>query len=382
VPVEAPTRVVVTSEPGTPGRRSRWRPYALAGAVGGLAALVLGAIALATGVVDGKTTRVVEQGSSRPAVLTSRPGHTLDARAIYAADSPGVAFVQSSGITTSTPFGSTQGVATGSGFVVDRQGDILTNAHVVSGARRVTVRFGGSGTEVPATVAGVDASNDLAVLHVDPSKVALHPLPLGDSLRAHVGDPVVAIGNPFGYDRTITGGIVSALQRHITAPNGFTIDHVIQTDAAINPGNSGGPLINSSGRVIGINSQIATGGGGDANVGIGFAVPIATAKSELPTLERGGTVRHPFLGVETVSGRHGALIRRVEPGSPAAGAGLRRGYVIVSLDGKSIGDPDALTTAVSAHDPGDSVSVGYVRNGTHHTASVKLGTRPNQLTGG
>jgi putative serine protease PepD len=382
VPVKTPTRVVVTSAPGTPGRRSRWRPYALAGAVGGLAALVLGAIALATGVVDGKTTRVVEQGSSGPTVLTSRPKHSLDARAIYAADAPGVAFVQSSGITTSTPFGSTQGVATGSGFVVDRQGDILTNAHVVSGARRVTVRFGGSGTEVPASVAGVDTSNDLAVLHVDPSKVALHPLPLGDSAREHVGDPVVAIGNPFGYDRTITGGIVSALQRHITAPNGFTIDHVIQTDAAINPGNSGGPLIDSSGRVIGINSQIATGGSGDANVGIGFAIPIATAESELATLERGGTVRHPFLGVETVPGRNGALIRRVESGSPAAGAGLRRGDVIVSVDRKSIGDPDALTTAVASHHPGDSVSVGYVRNGTHHTASLKLGTRPNQLTGG
>jgi putative serine protease PepD len=372
VPLEAPSRVVGT----------RWRPYALAGAVGGLAALVLGAIALATGLVDGNTTRVVEQGSSRPTVLATTPGRALDARAIYAADSPGVAFVQSSGITTDTPFGSTQGVASGSGFVVDRQGDILTNAHVVSGARQVTVRFGGSGTEVPAQVAGLDASNDLSVLHVDPSRVALHPLPLGDSARAHVGDQVAAIGNPFGFDRTITAGIVSALQRHITSPNGFTIDHVIQTDAAINPGNSGGPLINSSGRVIGINSQIATGGSGDANVGIGFAIPIATAKRELPALERGGTVRHPFLGVEAASGRHGAVIRQVEPSSPAAKAGLRRGDVIVSLDGESIGDPDALTSAVAAHDPGDGVSVGYVRNGTHHTASVKLGTRPNQLPGG
>jgi putative serine protease PepD len=384
VAVETQAHVVVNSEarpPGPPGRR--WRPYALAGAVGGLAALALGAIALATGIVDGKTTRVVEQASGRPAaVVASKPGRALDARAIYAADSPGVAFVQSSGIMTNTPFGSTQGVATGSGFVVDRQGDILTNAHVVSGARRVTVRFGGSGTEVPADVAGVDASNDLAVLHVDPSKVALDPLPLGNSARVHVGDQAVAIGNPFGFDRTITAGIVSALQRHITSPNGFTIDHVIQTDAAINPGNSGGPLIDSSGRVIGINSQIATGGSGDANVGIGFAVPIATAKRELPTLERGGTVRHPFLGVGAVSGRGGAVIRQVQSGGPAAGAGLRRGDVIMSVDGRNVPDSDALTAAVAAHRPGERVSIGYVRNGTHHSVSVKLGTRPNQLTGG
>jgi S1-C subfamily serine protease len=374
VPVETPARVSMSLE--------RWRPYALAGALGALVAVVLGAIALATGLVDGRTTRVVEQGAATPVLPASSSRSGLDARAIYAADSPGVAFVQSSGIATDTPFGRTEGVATGSGFVVDRRGDILTNAHVVSGAERVTVRFGGSGTEVPATVAGVDPSNDLAVLKVDPSKVTLHPLPLGDSSRAHVGDPVVAIGNPFGYDRTITGGIVSALQRHITAPDGFTIDHVIQTDAAINPGNSGGPLIDSGGRVIGINSQIATGGSGDANVGIGFAIPIATAEKELPTLERGGTVRHAFLGVETVPGRGGALIRRVEPGSPAASAGLRRGDAIVSLGGRSIADPDVLTEAVAAHDPGARVSLGYTRDGTRHTVSVTLGTRPSQLASG
>jgi S1-C subfamily serine protease len=257
---------------------------AVAGAAGGLVALALGGLALATGVVDGHTTRVVQEE------VPSGTGRALDARLIYQKDSPGVAYIQSFGITTNTPFGKEQGTATGSGFVLDRSGDILTNAHVVDGAKRVTVRFGGTGSETPATVKGVDNSNDLAVLKVDPSKVSLHPVPLGDSGSVQVGDPVVAIGNPFGFDRTVTSGIVSALQRHITGPDGFTIDHVIQTDAAINPGNSGGPLIDAHGRVIGINSQIATGGNGDANVGIGFAIPIATAKKELSTLEHGSTV--------------------------------------------------------------------------------------------
>src|SRR5262245_39356744 len=289
--------------PPPPERPPRWRPYALAAGVGGLVALAIGGIALATGVVDGHTTRVVERQVVTPAASGGgdHEAGTLDASQIYAKDAPGVAFVESSGIVTNTPFGQESGTATGSGFLVDRNGDILTNNHVVAGAHKVTVRFGGSGSEIPAKVVGTDESNDLAVLHIDPSKAPPTPLQLGNSNGVHVGDSVVAIGNPFGYDRTITAGIVSALQRHITAPDGFTIDHVIQTDAAINPGNSGGPLIDSQGRVIGINSQIATGqGGGNGNIGIGFAVPIATAKQELPALERGGAVKHAFLGVESV----------------------------------------------------------------------------------
>ena len=375
------------------------RRVALPAGVGAVVALAVGGLALATGVVDGHTTRVVERAA--PAIATS-PGHGLDAEAIYARDAPGVAFIQSYGVTSSTPFGQTQGVAEGSGFAIDRKGDILTNAHVVDGANRVTVRFAGEGSAVPARVLGKDDSNDLAVLAVDPGKVALHPLSLGHSGALHVGDPVVAIGNPFGLDRTITAGIVSALQRKITGPNGFTIDHVVQTDSAINPGNSGGPLIDAHGRVIGIDSQIATGDtGGDTNIGIGFAVPIDTAKAELATLERGRTVAHPFLGVDAVTldgalaraagvpaGRHGALIERVQGNSPAARAGLRGGDVpteagvilggdvIVSLDGKPIASSGALAQAVASHRAGQAVTLGYLRAGARHTARVTLGTRP------
>jgi S1-C subfamily serine protease len=369
-----------TRPPSTPPpaddrpRGPRWRPYALPVAViAAVVALALSIVALATG-GDNVTTRDVRT----PEIVSSK-GEGLDARAIYGQDAPGVAFVQSSGIETNTQFGSARETATGSGFVLNRRGDILTNAHVVDGAQQVSVRFG-DGSAVPAQVLGTDNSKDLAVLRVDPSAVTLDPLPLGNSARVRVGDPVAAIGNPFGLDRTITAGIVSARQRQITSPNGFTIDHVIQTDAAINPGNSGGPLINARGRVIGINSQIATGGNGDANVGIGFAIPIQTARQELSKLESGGTVQHAFLGVQVSAGRGGALVRTVQGGSPAAKAGLRRADVIVSVAGKRVTGPDSLVQAVGSRKPGQTISLVYVRDGARHTTHVQLAAQPSQAS--
>ena len=269
------TRPRATASPGERGA-PRWRRYVLPAAVAAaVVALALSVIALAAG-GGSHTTRVVER---RPEIVSSKGGG-LDASGIYSRDAPGVAYVQSSGIRTTTPVGQASETATGSGFVLDRRGDLLTNAHVVDGARRVTVRFGDAG-EVPARVVGTDNSKDLAVVRVDPSSVTLRPLPLGDSGSVRVGDPVAAIGNPFGFDRTVTTGIVSALQRQIKAPDGFTIDHVIQTDAAINPGNSGGPLIDARGQVVGVNSQIATGGNGDANVGTA-SVRLAAQPDQAP----------------------------------------------------------------------------------------------------
>ena len=190
--------------------------------------------------------------------------------------------------------------------MINANGTILTNYHVIENAVKVQVSFE-KGQNVEAKVVGKDPSDDLAVLRIPTDGLTLHPLTLGDSSAVQVGDPVLAIGNPFDLERTLTTGVISALQREITAPNGFTIDNVLQTDAPINPGNSGGPLLNAAGQVIGINSQIETGGWGDGSVGIGFAVPINTAKSELPQLEKGGTVRGAYLGLDLADDRRLAV---------------------------------------------------------------------------
>jgi S1-C subfamily serine protease len=237
---------------------------------------------------------------------------------------------------------------------------------------------------------------------------ALTPLPFGNSDRAHVGDAVVAIGNPLGYDRSVTAGIVSALQRAITAPNQYPIDHVIQTDAPINHGNSGGPLIDARGNVIGVNAQIATGSGGDGNIGIGFAIPINTVRTVAAQLIQKGTVEHAFIGVTAKSvtpqiarlfrlpANHGLLVMGVDPGSGGAAAGLRAGTdtavvsgeswpvggdLIVAADGRALGDVDQLRDAVAAKHPGQSLALEIYRGNTKRTLTVKLGRQPSTPPG-
>src|SRR4051812_26469865 len=348
--------------PQTPSPKTLAVPMLVAALLGGGVAAGVTAVIAGEGGGDGHTTTVIRQ----PAIASegangkrSNVGEGLTAADIYQRYAPGVVYVRSEIIEqTDNPFdpfgGAQKSEATGSGFVIDDGGDILTNNHVIDGATKgsITVQFADHKT-VKATVVGKDPSTDLALLKVDPEGLDLKVLPLGSSKDVHVGDPTIAIGNPFGLDRTLTTGVVSALQRQIQAPNGFAIKDVIQTDAAINPGNSGGPLIDSAGRVIGINSQIETGGSGaEGNVGIGFAVPIDTAKSILENLKKGESVQRAYLGVTslTVDGQldalnlpvsRGALVQTVESGSPADQAGLKAGNLQAQLQAGS-GDNDVV----------------------------------------
>jgi putative serine protease PepD len=266
--------------------------------------------------------------------------------------------------------------AQGSGFVYDDQGHIITNQHVVDGAESVSVRFSDGSTH-DATVVGTDPSTDLAVLEVDAPASRLKPLRLGKSSELAVGDSVIAIGSPFGLEQTVTTGIVSALKRQINSPNGFAIDDAIQTDAAINHGNSGGPLLDLSGRVIGVNSQIESESGG--NDGIGFAVPSDTVAQIAADLIADGEVEHAYLGVATgdTSSGDGASIAEVRPGTPAAAAGLREGDVVTEIDGEAVADADELRTLIDARQPGDSVELTIVRDGNEQTIEVELAARPS-----
>ncbi|HEV3319248.1 MAG TPA: trypsin-like peptidase domain-containing protein [Solirubrobacteraceae bacterium] len=396
-------------------RRTFAVPF-IAALVGG--ALVAAVIAAAGGLSSSTSTVTTVQATPLQPSNASQVSTGLTPHEIYVRDAPGVVFVTSTIVQQgeSSPFnlfggGETQrqGKATGSGIVIDGNGTILTNYHVVENAVKVQVSLE-KGQNVDAQVVGKDPSNDLAVLRIPTDGLTLHPLALGDSSKVQVGDPVLAIGNPFDLERTLTTGVISALQREITAPNGFKIDNVLQTDAPINPGNSGGPLLNAQGQVIGLNSQIETGGSGDGSVGIGFAVPINTAKSELSQLEKGGTLRGAYLGLTslTIDGSlsslnlpvsSGALVQSVQHGTPAEKAGIRGGNVsgntengtvelggdiIVSFDGKTVTSSEDLGSDVSAKKPGDTVSVGLLRaNGKggyeHKTVSVTLGTRPNSV---
>jgi putative serine protease PepD len=331
--------------------------------------LIAGAFAIGTLVGKGNdSTTPLPAVASRP--INPRAGQTRTG-AIYAKSVPAVVSIRT-------------GAGSGTGFLIDNTTTIVTNAHVVDSSTHVTVRFGARGADLDGTVLGVDASSDLAVVHLQPGSApkTAHPLPLADSRSVQVGDTAIAIGNPFGLDRTATEGIVSGLGRRIQAPNGFEIDQAIQTDAPINPGNSGGPLLDDSGRVIGVNSQIETGGSSNGNVGIGFAVPSNTVRRVVPVLEQGKSVEHAFLGVEAaadVSGGiapAGAEIANVTAGGPAEAAGLQPGDIITAIDGKAIDSFDQVSEIVNQHTVGDEIDVRVDRGGGSRSFHVKLGTRP------
>jgi putative serine protease PepD len=265
-----------------------------------------------------------------------------------------------------------QGEATGSGFVIDEQGHIVTNEHVVSGSESVRVEFS-DGSEVAAEVVGTDPSTDIAVLDVNRPAVQLTPVSFASEGTLEVGDPVIAIGSPFGLQGTLTTGVVSALGREIQSPNGFTIENAVQTDAALNHGNSGGPVLNTQGRVVGVAAQIRSENGG--NVGIGYAVPGDTAKRVAADLIQDGSVEHAYLGV-SLPNDGAAQIEEVNDGTPADRAGLRAGDKVTAVDGDAIESGDELRERIDAKRPGDKLTLTITRSGDERTVEVTLGERP------
>jgi S1-C subfamily serine protease len=380
------------------------------------AALLGGGVALggaaALGKLGEKTTVIRQEaaptGSAPASFQTTGPRESINA--IYRASAPGVVHIETTTRVQQppdpffgNPFGKTQTQrALGSGFVIDKAGHIVTNYHVVRGANTIQVSFSNN-ERYKARLVGVDPSTDIAVLKVAVKARALKPLPLGDSDTVRVGDQVIAIGNPFGLDRSVTAGIVSAVQRRISAPNNLSISHVIQTDAALNHGNSGGPLLDAQGQVIGVNAQIETGGASDGNVGIGFAIPINTVKNVVAQLIRHGKVEHPFLGIEgkTLTPQiaqlfhlpvsSGVLVASVRQGTSAAHAGLKPatnqvtvegeswpagGDVIVAVDGQRVPTVERLIDVIATKKPGDKIQLEIVRGTSRKTLSVTLGRQP------
>ena len=390
-----------------------------AGAVG--AGIALG-VALGFGLGESKTTEIRDVHVP----MTTAVSNPLGPRAqetigeIYREAAPGVVQITATSqvVTPADPFFNPLGPtvqtekALGSGFVMDKSGHIVTNYHVIADAKSVLVSFSNN-ESMKARIVGSDATTDLAVLRVDASPRALTPLSLGDSDSVQVGDQVVAIGNPFGLVRTATAGIVSALQRQIISPNQYTIDHVIQTDAAINHGNSGGPLLDVHSQVIGVNAQIDTGNTGEqGNVGIGFAIPSNTVRNVVSQILKTGHAEHPLLGIEPqpitpalrqilhLPVANGMLVAGVEPGSGAARAGLEGGNthvtvagetyvvggdVIARIDGEAVASLNGLRDIVSARKPGDEVTLTIYRSTgstwKRMTFRVQLGRQPSSPSG-
>jgi S1-C subfamily serine protease len=385
----------------------------VAAAIAGGAVALTGA-ALLWGIGETSTAPAPPVSPGNDAVVTAqfrRTGRPLTIGQIYQRARPGVVRVSTERVIRSAdPFGMFPTIAQeqrglGSGFVTDKSGYIVTNYHVVEGAERIRVSFSNN-ESMAAKLVGADPSTDVAVLRVSAESRALRPLELGDSDTVHVGDAVVAIGNPLGYERTVTSGIVSATGRAIQAPNQSLIDQVIQTDAAINQGNSGGPLLNSEGRVVGVNTQIATENGG--NVGLGFAIPINTVKDVASQIIDKGRVEHAQLGIYAqpvnadiaklfhLPARSGLLVADVDPGSGAARAGIRAGmqhvtvdgetYVmggdlLIAADGRPMHTVEALREVVARKNPGDAIRLELYRGTTRRTVHVKLGRQPSSPRG-
>ena len=397
-----------------PKIKSFFRSPFISAFFGGLVVAIAGLIAVSAGWVDADADTSAPAGQSplaaEPVSDEDNGGGGLSVGEIYDHSDGGVAYIEATGAQpeVQTPFGgqAPSQTATGSGFVMDEEGHIVTNAHVVAGADDIQVTLGDEQKTYDAKLVGSDDSDDVAVIQIDPGDDDLEPLAFGSSEGVAVGDPVVAIGNPFGLDRTVTAGIVSAIQRQISAPDGFTISDVIQTDAPINPGNSGGPLLDSAGRVIGINSQIESGGAGQGNVGIGFAVPIDTASQVAQTLISDGEVEHAFLGIEggeldptlahalNIDTDTGVLVQKVTPDSPAGEAGIETGDitatvdgqqvqaggdVITAVDGEAVSGMDDVIAAVNSHKPGDELELELLRGDDARTVTVTLGERPDNV---
>jgi putative serine protease PepD len=333
-----------------------------AGLIGAGAAAVL----IDNSSTSSTTTVVRETAVGAAANASTAP---LSVANVYKRAAPGV--VEITVTTGSSPLGGSA-QAQGSGFVYDSDGHIVTNDHVVDGATSVSVRLA-NGARYSATVVGTDPSTDLAVIKIDAPAAQLHPLTVADSSTLVVGSPVVAIGSPFGLEGTITSGIISSLHREIEAPNNFTIEDAIQTDAAINHGNSGGPLLDLSGRVIGVNAQIKSDSGG--NEGVGFAVPSSTVRTIVSELLQKGSVQHAYLGV-SLSANGSARIEAISPGEAAQKAGLQAGDVVIKIDGATVTSGSQLRGAIDGHKPGDKVRITVRRSGSEKTVTVTLGTRP------
>jgi putative serine protease PepD len=385
--------------PPKPRGMKRVGAIALPAVVGAVTAL---AVLAGTGQLGGGDTTIIRETASGVTTSMSSARDTA-AEAESGVPSKGLSVAEvvkrKSPAVVSISNETTQGGSLGSGFLIDAAGHIITNAHVVDSASKTTVTFK-DGTEAEGTILGVDTSTDVAVVKIDKVPTGVSPLPLGNSGGLTVGQEVVAIGNPYGYSGTATTGIVSALERVIESPSGFTIQNAIQTDAAINQGNSGGPLFDRDGRVIGINSQIASKNGG--NVGIGFAVPIDTVRPIVASIIASGKAQHAWIGIPGreltpglaeklgLVGKRGVIVAALDDRGPANDAGMRAadsadaavpkgGDLIVAINGTPITDMADVSKAVASRKVGDQITITVLRDGKSETLTLTLKDRPADI---